>query len=616
MMQVLLVTISLAVFPYQGSSIILESGNVNDYEVVYPQKVTAMPKGAVKQPEQKYEDAMQYEFKVKGEPVVLLLEKNKDLFSEDYSETHYSPDGREITTNPPVEDHCYYHGRIQNDADSSASISACNGLKGHFTLQGETYLIEPLKLPDSEAHAVYKYENVEKEDEAPKTCGVTQTNWESDELIKKASQLNLTPEQQRYLNSPKYIKLVIVADYIMFLKYGRSLITIRTRIYEIVNLLNVIYRVLNIYIALVGLEIWNNGDKINVLPEAKVTLDLFGKWRETDLLNRRKHDNAQLLTGINFNGPTAGLGYLGSMCNPQYSAGIVQDHNKVNFLVALAMAHEMGHNLGMDHDGIQCTCGAKSCIMSGTLSCEASIRFSNCSQEEHRKYLINKMPQCILNKPLKTDIVSPAVCGNYLVELGEDCDCGSPRDCQNPCCNAATCKLTPGSQCADGECCDQCKFGRAGTVCRPANGECDVSDVCTGQSAECPTDQFQRNGHPCQNNNGYCYNGTCPILGKQCISLFGASATVAQDACFQFNRLGNEYGYCRKENGRKIPCAPQDVKCGRLYCFDNLPEHKNPCQIYYTPRDENKGMVDPGTKCGDGMACSSNGQCVDVNTAY
>ncbi|XP_029142020.1 zinc metalloproteinase/disintegrin-like [Protobothrops mucrosquamatus] len=74
MIQVLLVIICLAVFPYQGSSIILESGNVDDYEVVYPRKVSALPKGAV-QP--KYEDTMQYEFKVNGEPVVLRLEKNR-----------------------------------------------------------------------------------------------------------------------------------------------------------------------------------------------------------------------------------------------------------------------------------------------------------------------------------------------------------------------------------------------------------------------------------------------------------------------------------------------------------------------------------------------------------
>nr|Q4VM07.1 RecName: Full=Zinc metalloproteinase-disintegrin-like VLAIP-B; AltName: Full=Snake venom metalloproteinase; Short=SVMP; Flags: Precursor [Macrovipera lebetina]AAX38182.1 VLAIP-B [Macrovipera lebetina] len=614
MMQVLLVTICLAVFPYQGSSIILESGNVNDYEVVYPQKITALPKGAIQQPEQKYEDAIKYEFKVNGKPVVLHLEKNKGLFSEDYSETHYTPDGREITINPPVEDHCYYHGRIQNDADSTASISACNGLKGHFKLQGEMYLIEPLRIPDSEAHAIYKYENIEKEDEAPKMCGVTQTNWESDEPI-KASQLNLTPEQRTYLKSKKYVELVIVADYIMFWKYDRSLSTIRTRIYEIVNTLNVIYRFLNIYIALVAVEIWSKGDLINVTSSAYDTLDSFGEWRERDLLNRKRHDNAQLLTGINFNGPSAGRGFVGRMCQPKYSVGIVQDHSKIYLLVASAMAHEMGHNLGMDHDRIDCTCGAKSCIMSGILRCETSYLFSDCSREEHRKYLINKMPQCILNKPLKTDIVSPAVCGNYFVEVGEECDCGSPANCQDRCCDAATCKLRPGAQCGDGVCCYQCKFRRAGTVCRPANGECDVSDLCTGQSAECPTDQFQRNGQPCQNNKGYCYNGTCPIMEKQCISLFGASATVAQDSCFQFNRRGNHYGYCRKENNTKIACAPEDVKCGRLYCLDNSSGHKNPCQIYYIPSDENKGMVDPGTKCGDGMVCS-NGKCVDVTIAY
>ncbi|XP_015686536.1 snake venom metalloproteinase ACLF-like, partial [Protobothrops mucrosquamatus] len=55
-----------------------------------------------------YEDAMQYEFKVNGEPVVLHLEKNKGLFSKDYSKTHYSPDGREITTYPSVEVGSYF----------------------------------------------------------------------------------------------------------------------------------------------------------------------------------------------------------------------------------------------------------------------------------------------------------------------------------------------------------------------------------------------------------------------------------------------------------------------------------------------------------------------------
>ncbi|XP_032084681.1 zinc metalloproteinase-disintegrin-like MTP9 [Thamnophis elegans] len=618
MIQSLLVTICLAVFPYQGTSIILESGNVNDYEVVYPQKVHALPKGEVQnaEPETKYEDTMQYEFKVNGEPVVLHLERNKGLFSKDYTETHYSPDGREITTSPPVEDHCYYHGHLHNEADSTAVVSACNGLKGHFKHQGETYLIEPLKLSDSEAHAVYKYENIEKEDESPKICGVTQTTWESDEPIKMASQLSVTPEEQRrYLLAPKYIEVFIVVDNVMFRKNKSNVTAINTRVYELVNTLNMIFRILNIHLALIGIEIWSNEDQIDVQPAASVTLDLFARWRETDLLPRRRNDNAQLLTGINFDGQTIGLAYMGAICQPYNSVAIVQDYNKFTGSVASAMGHEMGHNLGIDHDTASCICQPNACIMSPVLQFVPSYQFSSCSRTEHFSYLINNRPQCILNQPLSTDIVAPAVCGNYFVETGEECDCGSPQNCRSTCCDAATCKLKPGAQCEVGECCEQCRFKRARTVCRAARDDCDFPELCTGRSAECPTDRFQRNGQPCQNNLGYCYNGKCPIMTNQCIDVVGPDTTVSPDKCFESNMDAKDYRSCRMENGIHIPCEPQDVKCGRLYCKQISSGDVTECRYRFSTDDLNYGFVDPGTKCGDGKVCS-NRHCVDVKTAY
>ncbi|XP_029142019.1 zinc metalloproteinase-disintegrin-like atrolysin-A, partial [Protobothrops mucrosquamatus] len=529
----------------------------------------------------------------------------RGLFSKDYSETHYSPDGREITTYPSVEDHCYYHGRLQNDADSTASISACNGLKGHFKLQGEMYLIEPLKLPDSEAHAVYKYKNVEKEDEAPKMCGVTQTNWESDEPIKKASKLVVTAEQRRF--TKRYVELVIVADYRMVTKHNESL---RTWVFQMVNSINVIYIPLNIRVALVGLEIWCKEDLINVTSASGVTLDLFGKWRETVLLNRTSHDNAQLLSAIDFNGRTIGRAHVSSMCDPKRSTGIVQDHSAINLLVAVTMAHEIGHNLGIHHDIKYCTCGAPSCVMADQLREQLFYEFSNCSLNQYQTYITNYNPQCILNEPLRTDIVSPPVCGNDLLEVGEECDCGSPRTCRYPCCDAATCKLHSWVECESGECCEQCRFTSAGNVCRPARSECDIAESCTGQSADCPTDHYHRNGQPCLNNFGYCYNGNCPIMYHQCYALWGPGATVGQDACFDSNESGDIVFYCRKENNVKIPCAREDVKCGRLFCeFNNFP-----CQYKYS-EDLDYGMVDHGTKCEDGKVCS-NRQCVNVTTAY
>nr|P30403.2 RecName: Full=Zinc metalloproteinase/disintegrin; Contains: RecName: Full=Snake venom metalloproteinase rhodostoxin; Short=SVMP; AltName: Full=Hemorrhagic protein; Contains: RecName: Full=Disintegrin rhodostomin; Short=RHO; Short=RHOD; AltName: Full=Disintegrin kistrin; AltName: Full=Platelet aggregation activation inhibitor; Flags: Precursor [Calloselasma rhodostoma]AAA49196.1 precursor [Calloselasma rhodostoma] len=472
MIQVLLVTICLAAFPYQGSSIILESGNVNDYEVVYPRKVIALSEGAA---QQKYEDTMQYEFKVNGEPVVLHLEKNKGLFAKDYSETHYSPDGTRITTYPSVEDHCYYQGRIHNDADSTASISACNGLKGHFKLQGETYFIEPMKLPDSEAHAVFKYENIEKEDESPKMCGVTETNWESDEPIKKVSQLNLNHEIKRHVD------IVVVVDSRFCTKHSNDLEVIRKFVHEVVNAIIESYKYMHFGISLVNLETWCNGDLINVQEDSYETLKAFGKWRESDLIKHVNHSNAQFLMDMKFIKNIIGKAYLDSICDPERSVGIVQNYHGITLNVAAIMAHEMGHNLGVRHDGEYCTCyGSSECIMSSHISDPPSKYFSNCSYYQFWKYIENQNPQCILNKPLRT--VSIPVSGNEHLEAGKECDCSSP---ENPCCDAATCKLRPGAQCGEGLCCEQCKFSRAGKICRIPRGDM-PDDRCTGQSADCP----------------------------------------------------------------------------------------------------------------------------------
>nr|Q9PW36.1 RecName: Full=Snake venom metalloproteinase acutolysin-C; Short=SVMP; Flags: Precursor [Deinagkistrodon acutus]AAD51823.1 acutolysin F [Deinagkistrodon acutus] len=405
MIQVLLVTICLAALPYQGSSIMLESGKVNDYEVVYPQRLAPLPEGAV---QQKYEDTMQYEFKVNGETIVLHLEKNKGLFSKDYSETHYSPDGRKITTYPSVEDHCYYHGRIENYEDSTASISACNGLKGHFKIQGETYFIESLKLSDSEAHAVLKYENVGKEDETHQICGVT-LNWKSYDPIKRPSRLNLTPKQQTWPQTS--VNLQLIVDHSMYAKYNSNSEKITKTVQERVNIMKEIFKPLNFDITLSGIEMWDKKDLITVKTAATDTLKLFAKWRQTDLLKRIDNDNAQLQTAVDFDGETVGLAFKSTMCDKRYSAGIIQDHSAIPLLMAVTIAHELGHNLGMDHDDTsKCNCNV--CIMAPRLNTNPSKTFSDCSNNDYQKFLTDKKPKCIHKKSLKTDTVSTSVSGN------------------------------------------------------------------------------------------------------------------------------------------------------------------------------------------------------------
>lgn len=56
------------------------------------------------------------------------------------------------------------------------------------------------------------------------------------------------------------------------------------------------YWTLNIRVVLVGLEIWSYDDHFDVDSDPETTLDRFLLWRQRDLLQRTKHDNAQFVT--------------------------------------------------------------------------------------------------------------------------------------------------------------------------------------------------------------------------------------------------------------------------------------------------------------------------------
>uniref|UniRef100_UPI0012FE7F43 BaP1 n=1 Tax=Bothrops asper TaxID=8722 RepID=UPI0012FE7F43 len=199
--------------------------------------------------------------------------------------------------------------------------------------------------------------------------------------------------------SPRYIELAVVADHGIFTKYNSNLNTIRTRVHEMLNTVNGFYRSVDVHAPLANLEVWSKQDLIKVQKDSSKTLKSFGEWRERDLLPRISHDHAQLLTAVVFDGNTIGRAYTGGMCDPRHSVGVVRDHSKNNLWVAVTMAHELGHNLGIDHDTGSCSCGAKSCIMASVLSKVLSYEFSDCSQNQYETYLTNHNPQCILNKP-------------------------------------------------------------------------------------------------------------------------------------------------------------------------------------------------------------------------
>lgn len=49
-------------------------------------------------------------------------------------------------------------------------------------------------------------------------------------------------------------------------------------------------------------------------------------------------------------GEVIGKAYKGTMCSYDFSGGVIVDHSEHTAFVGGTVAHEMGHNFGMEHD--------------------------------------------------------------------------------------------------------------------------------------------------------------------------------------------------------------------------------------------------------------------------
>ncbi|XP_036603957.1 ADAM DEC1 [Trichosurus vulpecula] len=435
---------ALGLMVHTQAMIINEPQEFKQYQVVYPQKLHGMQKRHTQEnptepygKEDKYEPEVQYQITLNGENVVFQLHQNNDLLSPDYTETYYSSDGKKITTSPQATEHCYYQGHILNEKDSVASFSLCGGLRGFFKHRNQSYLIEPLKGGNQEAHAILKYEDL---DPTNQTCGV--------EISDQKQILTRNPrsisDPKNLLTSPKYISLSLVLDKDFHNMHKGNQSSMRHFLFGVVNLLNVIYNTLDVHIALVGMEIWSDTNKIDVVSNIQTTFNRFLSWHQR--WNERKHNHAQLLSGISFNNKRVGSASSNSMCRPT-SVAVIEAWRKNSVSLVGVMSHELGHVLGMVDVPYTTKCPFGSCVMNQYLTSQFPKGFSATSRTRFQKYLLSQKPMCLLQAPAPEDIITNPTCGNKLQEVGEDCDCGTLKECTNPCCDAETCRWKHGAQC-------------------------------------------------------------------------------------------------------------------------------------------------------------------------
>ncbi|KAH0620687.1 hypothetical protein JD844_021369 [Phrynosoma platyrhinos] len=587
------------------------------YEVTIPRKLT--PRYGQDQHRE-----VTYFLQIEGKGYFLYLRQKQGLVPKHFPVFTYNKNGDLQVDYPFIRDDCFYQGVVQGKPSSLVTLSTCSGgLRGVLQLKNKTYEIEPVQASETFQHVVYHLEK--KEGAVRMMCGLTEEEQKRQQSMMQNTGNGVAKDDSRenWWTRTRYVKVAVVVEHELFVKFDKNETLTALQVLDVVHTANSLYDPFPLQLSIAGLEIWSIKNLIKIADTINDTLLSFTHWRRDSLVQRLENDAGHLFVYKTF-GTMLGLAYLGTICDKHWGSAVESYMTSSLFHFSNTFAHELGHVLGMEHDKKYCSCDRDACIMAAVQA--PTDQFSNCSYNYYFK--LNNY-YCLFIPPDPEKMYKIKYCGNKVVEKGEECDCGSKAECElDPCCQS-NCTLHYGANCAFGQCCANCQYLPAGSICRKKNSICDLPEYCSGTSVWCPEDVYVQDGTPC-NDDTFCYHGNCTTHNEQCKMIFGNKARAASESCFrEVNAQGDRFGNCGRRHGTYNKCNAENILCGRIQCdnVDELPSLEEYNTIIQSPIGNGQcwgtayhsgmeisdiGAVRDGTSCGTDVMCI-DGKCVSVS---
>ncbi|XP_013363169.1 PREDICTED: disintegrin and metalloproteinase domain-containing protein 18-like isoform X2 [Chinchilla lanigera] len=526
-------------------------------------------------------------------------------------------------------DHCFYEGYAAEIPKSVVVLSTCAGLRGLLQFEDVSYVIEPLDYIPTYVHMLYQIKNNNKAHSSlPESYPMILSPRQPYRIHVKQEKQSLGAVLTRTL------KIQIIMDKGLYEYMGSDMTLAAEKVVFIFHLMNTMFSQLKMKIFLSSLEAWSDQNKISTNGNADDVLQRFLTWKQK-VLFQRSHDMAYLL--IYRDHPDyAGATYHGMACDPKFSAGIALYPKMITIeAFSVVLVQLLGINLGLTYDNIyNCDCPGTTCIMNPEAIHSSGVKlFSSCSMDEFKQIVSQPGLECLQNQTVPKVVYESknAVCGNGVVELHEQCDCGQSSFCAHTkCCKPEACTLIGTAECGSGQCChpDSCSILERASLCRKSTDPCDFPEFCDGISEFCVPDTKAADFEPCSNSTAYCYKGRCRDTDLLCMEIHGKFAQGGTDLCtMEINFQNDDFGNCRGKQ-----CGFGDIICGKVVCeWKDSEIIRTSAHIYnlqYTylgghvcvsayfrvpapPGAVDKSQAPDGLKCEDNRFCL-RGKCVEV----